>query len=211
MFDVIGKKKWFFTFSGLITIPGFIFILLTVLTGGKQGLQFTIDYTGGTLGMLEDYYAWEWGDALFVVIDPYWSSPVAVDTVFGQSGDAGNGARTTNKWEVTHGDDQYFWLKRTLEESRAKWKFVFAHHLLGGGRGAVELIDELMAIQGDKTPAFTFVMLVRALRCNLEPERALEVARRGLRLYPEQVELLAEKLSLDDFSDAMHPVASMTQ
>ena len=76
---------------------------------------------------------------------------------------------------------------------------------------AVELIDELMAIQGDKTPAFTFVMLVRALRCNLEPERALEVARRGLRLYPQQVELLAEKLSLDDFSDSMLPAAKMTQ
>jgi tetratricopeptide (TPR) repeat protein len=76
---------------------------------------------------------------------------------------------------------------------------------------AVELIDELVQIQGENTPAFTFVMLVRALRCNLEPERALDVARHGLRLYPQQVELLAEKLSLDDFSDAMHPAASMTQ
>ena len=53
MFDVIGKKKWFFTFSGLITIPGFIFILLTPLTGGKDGLQFTIDYTGGTVWELK--------------------------------------------------------------------------------------------------------------------------------------------------------------
>ena len=65
---------------------------------------------------------------------------------------------------------------------------------------SVELIDELMEIQGDKTPPFTFVMMVRALRCNLDPERALEVARRGLALYPQQVELLAEKLSLDDLS-----------
>jgi hypothetical protein len=68
---------------------------------------------------------------------------------------------------------------------------------------AVELIEELMAIQGEKTPPFTFVMLVRALRCNLDPARALQVARQGLALYPDQLELLAEKLSLDDFSDTM--------
>lgn len=68
---------------------------------------------------------------------------------------------------------------------------------------AVELIEELMAIQGDKTPPFTFVMMVRALRCNLDPARALQVARQGLALYPDQLELLAEKLSLDDFSDTM--------
>ncbi len=48
MFDVIGKRRWFFLFSGLITIPGLIFILLTPITGGGAGLQFSIDYTGGT-------------------------------------------------------------------------------------------------------------------------------------------------------------------
>ena len=48
MFDVIGKRRWFFLFSGLLTIPGLIFILLTPLTGGAVGLQFSIDYTGGT-------------------------------------------------------------------------------------------------------------------------------------------------------------------
>ena len=68
---------------------------------------------------------------------------------------------------------------------------------------AVELIDELMQIQGETVPPFTYVMMVRALRCNLEPARALEMARRGVALYPEQVELLAEKLALDDFSDAL--------
>jgi preprotein translocase SecF subunit len=49
VFDVIGKRKWFFLFSGLIVIPGFIFILLTPLSNGKVGLQFSIDYTGGTV------------------------------------------------------------------------------------------------------------------------------------------------------------------
>ncbi|MEO8463134.1 MAG: hypothetical protein ABI555_07975, partial [Chloroflexota bacterium] len=48
MFDVIGKRRWFFAFSLLITIPGLIFILLTPFSGGSAGLKFSIDYTGGT-------------------------------------------------------------------------------------------------------------------------------------------------------------------
>jgi len=69
---------------------------------------------------------------------------------------------------------------------------------------AVELLEELVQAQGDTTPSFTYVMYVRALRCNLDPERALAVARQGLAVYPDQLELLAEKLSLDDFSDVIH-------
>jgi preprotein translocase subunit SecF len=49
VFDVIGKRNWFFLFSGLILVPGLIFIALTPITGGKQGLQFSVDYTGGTV------------------------------------------------------------------------------------------------------------------------------------------------------------------
>jgi preprotein translocase SecF subunit len=49
VFDVIGKRNWFFLFSGLILVPGLIFILLTPLTNGKAGLQFSVDYTGGTV------------------------------------------------------------------------------------------------------------------------------------------------------------------
>jgi len=66
---------------------------------------------------------------------------------------------------------------------------------------AVELIDELMQIQGDKTQAFTYVMMVRALRCNLDPARALQVARQGLKAYPDQLELVAESLALEDYAD----------
>ena len=46
MFDVIGKRRYFYIFSLVLTIPGLIFILLTPFT--DAGLQFTIDYTGGT-------------------------------------------------------------------------------------------------------------------------------------------------------------------
>ena len=66
---------------------------------------------------------------------------------------------------------------------------------------SVELLDELMQIQGINTQAFTYVMLVRALRCNLDPARALQVAREGLKAYPEQLELIAESLALEDFAD----------
>jgi len=47
VFDVIGKRRWFYAFSLLVTIPGLFFILLTPFT--DKGLQFSIDYTGGTV------------------------------------------------------------------------------------------------------------------------------------------------------------------
>jgi preprotein translocase SecF subunit len=46
--DIVGKRNWYFAFSLALTIPGIIFILLGPLTGGQAGLQFSIDYTGGT-------------------------------------------------------------------------------------------------------------------------------------------------------------------
>jgi uncharacterized protein HemY len=67
---------------------------------------------------------------------------------------------------------------------------------------AVDLIESLRAIQGENTPPFTYVMLVRALRCNLEPVRALAVANEGLKKYPDQIELTAESLILQDFSNS---------
>jgi preprotein translocase SecF subunit len=49
VFDVIGKRNWFFLFSGLILVPGLIAIALTPISSGKAGLQFSVDYTGGTV------------------------------------------------------------------------------------------------------------------------------------------------------------------
>ncbi len=49
MFDIIGKRRWFYLFSLLVTIPGIFAILLTFLPGARMGLQFSIDYTGGTI------------------------------------------------------------------------------------------------------------------------------------------------------------------
>jgi hypothetical protein len=88
------------------------------------------------VGKIRDYYAFTWGDALFVTIDPYWHSPVPVDN--------GVPGVTPPKdgWEATMGDDQYEWFKSTLEGSKAKYKFVLAHHVNGTGRGGAAIAHE---------------------------------------------------------------------
>lgn len=119
-------------------------------------------YSGNTtevpgVGLPRDYYGWSWGDALFVTLDPYWHSKNAVDNIAGDtSGDTqavggaggnkkgtagagGGNGKTKDMWAIGIGDEQYAWLKKTLEISTAKYKFVFAHHVMGTGRGAVEL------------------------------------------------------------------------
>jgi hypothetical protein len=99
-------------------------------TGDAEPVEF--------IGLLRDYYAFTWGDALFVVIDPYWHSPQAVDNPYGaERGQKGK----RDLWNVTLGEAQYQWFKQTLETSDAKYKFVFTHHVLGTGRGGVELAD----------------------------------------------------------------------
>ena len=120
------------------------------------------------IGMLNDYYAWTWGDALFISLDPYWHSDKVVDNelILGtldaatadatgmagmeaaatkQKGEgmaaAGGGKGAKDIWDVTHGEAQYRWLEKTLRESKAKYKFIFAHHVLGTGRGGTDMAD----------------------------------------------------------------------
>jgi hypothetical protein len=97
-------------------------------TGDAEPVEF--------IGLLRDYYAFTWGDALFVVIDPYWHSPQTVDNQFGVDRED---KQRRDLWNVTLGDAQYQWFKHTLETSAAKYKFVFAHHILGTWRGGIEL------------------------------------------------------------------------
>lgn len=96
-------------------------------TGDDEPVEF--------IGQLRDYYAFTWGDALFVVIDPYWHSPQTVDNQFGAGRDQ---KKNRDLWNVTLGDAQYRWFKQTLETSTARYKFVFTHHVLGTGRGGIE-------------------------------------------------------------------------
>ena len=77
----------------------------------------------------ENYYAWTWGDALFVVLDVYRTS------IAPGSSPADPGK--PNNWDWTLGKTQYDWMRSVLENSTAKHKFVFAHHSRGQGRGGV--------------------------------------------------------------------------
>ena len=83
-----------------------------------------------------------------MVLDNYWQSPAQVDSGFheeeggrGQNGGGQVGRKNRDWWGLTLGDAQYQWFKGTLEQSRAKYKFVFAHHVMGSGRGGVDECD----------------------------------------------------------------------
>jgi hypothetical protein len=79
------------------------------------------------VGRRASWFAWRWGDALFVVLDPYWNSKKL------PGGDA---------WGYTLGERQYRWLADTLATSTATYKFIFVHNLVGGldgqMRGGIE-------------------------------------------------------------------------
>ena len=81
--------------------------------------------------LVQDYYAWTWGDALFVVISPFWTTttkPYTTSVGGGETDATGSGDR----WDWTLGLDQFNWLKSTLANSDAKYKFVFSHQIVGG-------------------------------------------------------------------------------
>jgi hypothetical protein len=76
-------------------------------------------------GLRENYYAWEWGDALFVVLDPFWYTTT-------QPHQGGGYSPSLDGWDWTLGKQQYEWLYDTLRQSNAEWKLVFSHHMTGG-------------------------------------------------------------------------------
>jgi hypothetical protein len=129
-------------------------------------------YTGSTevtecCGLREDYYAWEWGDALFVVLDPFWNTMRMPHR-------SGAYEPSDDPWDWTLGLRQYNWLYETLHASDAAWKFVFSHHVTGGyryghgrfhpyGRGGIVVAKHKVAGQPtfewggeDETGAYVF-------------------------------------------------------
>ena len=74
------------------------------------------------MDLVQNYYAWQWGDALFVVLDAYRYYTVSAKP---------------RGWDWTLGKTQYNWFQQTLANSTAKFKFVFCHHVLGETRGAI--------------------------------------------------------------------------
>ena len=109
----------------------------TAAAGGMYSGRTAL--AGGSGG---NYYAFEWGDAQVVVLDPFWST---TERIRGGAGGGSNRGRGTPReplkpvdgsWASTLGREQYDWLDRTLAASKAKHKFVFIHHLVGGMGGA---------------------------------------------------------------------------
>ena len=94
-------------------------------TGNTDPLSY-IDATTYGDQLREDYYAWTWGDALFVVIDPFQYTMNLPYTP--AAGEGSDDPVTGDQWSWTLGKQQYDWLKQTLENSQAKYKFVFSHH-----------------------------------------------------------------------------------
>ncbi|MFM1831087.1 MAG: hypothetical protein RLZZ558_1427 [Planctomycetota bacterium] len=103
--------------------------------------------TGLKDGRTANYYAFEWGDALIVVLDPF---AFTTERSRGGGRGAGGGERgdrplapDDSSWAFTLGRTQYDWLADTLAKSGARHKFVLIHHLVGGvggteSRGGVE-------------------------------------------------------------------------
>jgi hypothetical protein len=73
----------------------------------------------------EDYYAFTWGDALFVVLNvmSYTTTRHLLSSNPGLPDD----------W--TLGAPQLNWLTETLSKSSSKWKFLAIHHTVGGAAG----------------------------------------------------------------------------
>jgi len=68
-----------------------------------------------TVGQLTNYYGWLWGNSLFVVLDPYWYTPMV----------------NKSPWQWTLGKSQYEWVYGILG-SPASLKFIFMHQYVGG-------------------------------------------------------------------------------
>lgn len=76
-------------------------------------------------GPNQDYYAFTWGDALFVVLNVMTYTP----TAHLLSTDPG----LPDDW--TLGAEQLDWLANTLAAATSKWRFLFIHHTVGGAAG----------------------------------------------------------------------------
>jgi hypothetical protein len=73
----------------------------------------------------QDYYAFTWGDALFVVLNVMTYTPTShlLSTYPGVADD----------W--TLGDAQLAWLMDTLQQATSRWRFLMIHHAVGGAAG----------------------------------------------------------------------------
>jgi hypothetical protein len=75
-----------------------------------------------------DYYAFTWGDALFVILNVMTYTPTCHLL--------SDGSGLPDDW--TLGATQLGWLGQTLANATSKWRFLFIHHTVGGAAGDPE-------------------------------------------------------------------------
>jgi len=73
----------------------------------------------------QDYYGFIWGDVLFLVLNVTGYTPL----------DHGLGSPIGKADDWTLGEKQKRWLFEQLSGSKARWKFLLAHHTVGGKAG----------------------------------------------------------------------------
>lgn len=76
---------------------------------------------------------------------------------------------------------------------------------------AEQLLTQLMTQQGQHTTPFTWRHLIRVLRCQCEPGKALLMAKQAMTAYPEDDILRDEFLSLQELVSEQMPVEASTQ
>jgi len=80
------------------------------------GIYSSTPETIPSIGEITNFYAWMWGNSLFVALDPYWYTTTTINR---------------SPWQYTLGKTQYDWLNSVLP-SPATLKYIFIHHYTGG-------------------------------------------------------------------------------
>ena len=73
----------------------------------------------------QDYYAFTWGDALFVVLNVMTYTPTSHLLSYYPG--------VADDW--TLGEEQLTWLEQTLSSATSPWRFLLIHHAVGGKAG----------------------------------------------------------------------------
>ncbi|MDA1272741.1 MAG: metallophosphoesterase [Verrucomicrobia bacterium] len=80
----------------------------------------------------EDYYAFSWGDVLYVMLNVQtYSKPSKPDQLPSLMADV----NTIDEWTI--GEAQMKWLEKTLQHATERFRFVCMHHPAGGNAGDV--------------------------------------------------------------------------
>jgi hypothetical protein len=76
---------------------------------------------------------------------------------------------------------------------------------------AEELLHKLVDTQGEAATPLTWRHLIRVLRCQCEPGKALQAAQQAMAAHPTDTNLLEEFLALQELVCAQVPVAASAQ